>query len=103
MTKITKIKNFEGYVNNCNSCGREIKHAFKVEGQRGLYGSECIYRIAGIDRKSAKKQVKEQMDNYKTWLRINENPHIYNLESYIKIYGSVDRVESVVLRNGRLC
>jgi len=57
--KINKIKNFEGYFYNCCRCGREIKHAYFVDNSTGVYGSECIYKIAGTTFHKANKYIKE--------------------------------------------
>lgn len=99
MSKINKIKNFEGRYFHCSNCGREIKHAFTIEGVQGQFGSECIYQIAGV---TAKNQIKRLNDLSKRWHDISNHPKVYSLDSYIEVYGSIDKVEEIFFKYGRL-
>lgn len=58
MKAIQKIKNFEGYVLNCQCCGKELQHAYMIDGD-GCYGKDCVIKLA-INGKEASR-VKKQM------------------------------------------
>jgi hypothetical protein len=76
--KIIKLKNFEGYIFNCNRCGRPIRNPFVIDDMAGIFGSECVYKIfpAGNydiseidgrrsqDRKMLKIKFKFEIDYY---------------------------------------
>ena len=96
--KIQKLrdKNFQGFV--CDTCGRNLKHAFSVNG-KGVFGSECIKDLAGI---KSEKQIKKQMSLGKIWDKILKNPDVYSLEEYVKDYGGLEIVEDRFFTNGYL-
>ena len=98
MVKILKLKDkhFQGFI--CDKCGRNLKHAFSIDGN-GTYGSECIMSVAGIN---ADKQVKKQMELSRIWNKIVSNPQIYSLEQYVEAYGTVEAVEQKFYQNGCL-
>ena len=39
---ITKVANFEGYYFHCSVCGREIMHAYRINGGKEIFGKECV-------------------------------------------------------------
>ena len=95
---IIKIKdtNFQGFI--CGKCGRELKHAFSLDGH-GTYGSECILKIAG---QSSKSQINKQLSINKIWIKITNNPDVYSLKQYIKEYGSLETVRRRFFEKGYL-
>lgn len=74
--KIRKKRNFEGYYFTCQCCGREIKHAYYIEGQKGVYGSECINKIAGH---ITKKDIETAKSIYKVAEKFYNNPKQYRI------------------------
>ena len=97
--KKLRDKNFQGFI--CAECGRELKHAFSINGS-GSYGSECVYGVAGISYDRAEKQIKEQMSLSKRWNKIVSNPKVYDLDFWVKEYGTMEKVEDVFLEYGNL-
>ena len=98
--KISKVKNFEGYWFTCNKCGRRIKHAFTCEGKNGVFGSECIYEIAGIKSVS---QVKRLMAREKSIAHMRKCPEVYDIAGYADGYKcSVEDIYAGYLEHGNL-
>lgn len=59
MKRISKVtyKFGDQFWGTCSCCGRSIKHQYEVEGEKGHYGSSCVYKVAGITERKAKKEV----------------------------------------------
>jgi len=100
-TTILKLndKNFKGFF--CDTCGRELKHAFSINGH-GEYGSECVYKAAGISYDRASKAIKGQMTLAKLWNKMTSNPKAYSLELYAQDMGGIDEVERMFFIRGHL-
>jgi len=100
-TTITKLndKNFKGFY--CDTCGRELKHAYSVNGH-GEYGSECVYKAAGISYDSASKLIKGQITLAKIWGKMIANPNAYSLEKYASSMGGMVEVEKMFFIRGHL-
>ncbi len=39
---ITKVENVAGHYFTCSNCGREIKHAYRIDSNKEVIGSECV-------------------------------------------------------------
>lgn len=87
--KIRKIKNFEGYWFRCSRCGREIKHAFTVNGE-GTYGSDCVYEVAGS---TGAYHVDRIMKNVRAFKKFSPATH-EQIKHYAKAYSC--SVEDIV-------
>ena len=102
-TRITKLhdKHFQGFT--CDCCEREIKHAYSINGV-GTYGSECVYREAGIPRQKAGIMMREANSIAKYWNKIVSNPKMYDLQAYLDSYNcTADEYYNIfVERGGRL-
>jgi len=100
MKNITKIKNFEGYIYHCCKCGKELKHAYRIEKTEGIYGSECVLVLAGL---KAKKQIKILNDREKQLQHILSNKSVYFFDEYCKSQ-NLNETEMVnyYLRTGKL-
>ena len=84
--KINKVTNFEGYWFICAKCGRKIKHAYKVNNSKDVYGSECVYLVAGIPFDGAEKQIKKQKSLVKMLKARFDNQETYGLKETLKEY-----------------
>ena len=100
-TGINKIKDrlFQGF--KCQICGREIKYAYSYNG-KGVYGSECVMEVAGYNNKN-EKRVKELKTLDKIWAKIVSSPEVYNLNEFVRQYGSIEQVEALFFEKRRLC
>jgi hypothetical protein len=100
-TTILKLrdKDFKGFY--CDTCGRELKHAFSINGQ-GTHGSECVYKAAGINYNMAAKAIKCQMTLAKLWNKMISNPAPYSLDKYAQSMGGIDEVERMFFIRGHL-
>jgi len=101
MTTILKLrdKHFQGFT--CDTCDRELKHAYSINGA-GTYGSECVYKAAGISYERASKAIKGQMTLAKIWAKMVSNPALYSLSAYAASMGGIDEVERMFFIRGRL-
>lgn len=96
ISKLTD-KHFSGF--ECQRCGRNLKHAFSIDG-KGVYGSECVLEIAGM---AAYKKAQKQISLQKIWDKIVENPKVYSLNAYVSEYGSLEAVKERFFDKGSLC
>ena len=89
MCKINKLKNFEGRYFTCAICGANIKHAYRVVDSKDgyVYGSECVYKAAGINVLQADKQIKELKSREKSLKKILANKKVYSWDSYKEMLG----------------
>jgi len=82
---IKKIKNFEGYYFICEKCGKEIKHAFMING-KGCYGSECVINMV----KNADKKIKNEIKKHNLIIKMMNNKEIYSWNKYKNAHGFIN-------------
>lgn len=96
---VTKVRNFEGYYFNCCRCGKEIKHAYTIDNNRGVYGSECVHTVANV----SDKDIKDQDSRMKSVIKMMENRKRYSWDEYCDAHGYNDeQMINHYLKTGRL-
>ena len=100
-TTILKLTDKDSKGFYCDTCGRELKHAFSIDGS-GAYGSECVYKAAGINFNMAAKAIKGQMTIAKLWSKMISNPTNYSLDFYAQEMGGMGEVERMFFLRGHL-
>ncbi|HSH25618.1 MAG TPA: hypothetical protein VLA13_08795 [Massilibacterium sp.] len=105
MCKINKVKNFEGRYFTCAICGANIKHAYRVTDSKNgyVYGSECVYKAAGINPVHADKKIKELKSREKSLKKILSNKGVYSWDSYKEMLGlNEEQMINKYLETGQL-
>jgi len=88
--QIAKLRNPEGYYFTCLCCGASIKHAYSTSNAKGLYGSECVYKVAGLSYEGSQKQIRELKWRDKEIGNILKAKKSYNWEAYKDAHGYSD-------------